>query len=188
MKFSSVIKVNNNSFSWQNSHALSQSWNVRNTLSLWNACPEWMFVLRNSCWSESAKKSCLYLAQAMWLTCALPLALVYSVVDEVWQQQTVLRLLQLIELPLLESLLEGREKPRPSLHGMDSDPDLLYTSNYVDREILKAFSESQYVETLCQRRFIIYLGCFHYKFLQFITFLGLNFTGCCFWCQNKARF
>lgn len=66
-------------------------------------------------------------------------------VDEVWQQQATLRLLQLIELPLLESLLEGKESPRPPLHGMDSDPDLLYTSNYVDREILKAFSEAQYV-------------------------------------------
>lgn len=68
-----------------------------------------------------------------------------TVVDEVWQQQATLRLLQLIELPLLESLLEGKESPRPPLHGMDSDPDLLYTSNYVDREILKAFSEAQYV-------------------------------------------
>lgn len=67
-----------------------------------------------------------------------------TVVDEVWQQQATLRLLQLIELPLLESLLEGKEGPRPPLHGMDSDPDLLYTSNYVDREILKAFSEAQY--------------------------------------------
>ncbi|XP_062405186.1 DEP domain-containing protein 7 [Sardina pilchardus] len=73
----------------------------------------------------------------------IDLGLSQELVDEVWQQQTVLRLLQLIELPLLESLLEGREKPRPPLHGMDSDPDLLYTSNYVDREILKAFSESQ---------------------------------------------
>ena len=83
-------------------------------------------------------------------------------VDEVWQQQTVLRLLQLIELPLLESLLEGREKPRPYLHGMDSDPDLLYTSNYVDREILKAFSESQYVEPLRQKRTAISVSlCFH---------------------------
>lgn len=88
------------------------------------------------------------MCQVVWLMCVHSMAMVYSVVDEVWQQQTVLRLLQLIELPLLESLLEGREKPRPSLHGMDSDPDLLYTSNYVDREILKAFSESQYVETL----------------------------------------
>ncbi|KAL7870779.1 hypothetical protein SRHO_G00082760 [Serrasalmus rhombeus] len=71
------------------------------------------------------------------------LGLSQELVDEVWQQQTTLRLLQLIELPLLESLLEGRESPRPHLHGMDSDPDLLYTSNYLDREILKAFSEAQ---------------------------------------------
>jgi hypothetical protein len=67
------------------------------------------------------------------------------VVGEVWRQQTVFRLLQLIELPLLESLLEGEERPRPPLHSMDSDPDLLYTSSYLDREVLKAFSEAQYV-------------------------------------------
>uniref|UniRef100_A0A8C2DBU0 DEP domain-containing protein 7 n=1 Tax=Cyprinus carpio TaxID=7962 RepID=A0A8C2DBU0_CYPCA len=66
-----------------------------------------------------------------------------ELMDEIWRQQTVLRLLQLIELPLLESLLEGQESPRPSLHSMDSDPDLLYTSSYLDREILKAFSEAQ---------------------------------------------
>ncbi|KAI2653881.1 DEP domain-containing protein 7 [Labeo rohita] len=66
-----------------------------------------------------------------------------ELMDEIWRQQTVLRLLQLIELPLLESLLEGQESPRPALHSMDSDPDLLYTSSYLDREILKAFSEAQ---------------------------------------------
>ncbi|XP_066540286.1 DEP domain-containing protein 7 isoform X2 [Hoplias malabaricus] len=71
------------------------------------------------------------------------LGLSQELVDEIWQQQTTLRLLQLIELPLLESLLDGKESPRPPLHGMDSDPDLLYTSSYLDREILKAFSEAQ---------------------------------------------
>lgn len=71
-----------------------------------------------------------------------------SVMDEIWRQQTVLRLLQLIDLPLLESLLEGQESPRPPLHSMDSDPDLLYTSSYLDREILKAFSEAQYAPSL----------------------------------------
>lgn len=68
---------------------------------------------------------------------------VFTVVDEVWHQQAVFRLLQLIELPLLESLLEGKDTSRPPLHGMDSDPDLLYTSSYLDREVLKAFSEAQ---------------------------------------------
>uniref|UniRef100_A0A3B4VCR6 DEP domain-containing protein 7 n=1 Tax=Seriola dumerili TaxID=41447 RepID=A0A3B4VCR6_SERDU len=64
-------------------------------------------------------------------------------VDEVWHQQAVFRLLQLIELPLLENLLEGKDASRPPLHGTDSDPDLLYTSSYLDREVLKAFSEAQ---------------------------------------------
>uniref|UniRef100_A0A8C2GY92 DEP domain-containing protein 7 n=2 Tax=Cyprinus carpio TaxID=7962 RepID=A0A8C2GY92_CYPCA len=71
------------------------------------------------------------------------LGLSQELMDEIWQQQTILRLLKLIELPLLESLLEGQESPRPPLHSMDSDPDLLYTSSYLDREILKAFSEAQ---------------------------------------------
>ncbi|XP_028257237.1 DEP domain-containing protein 7 [Parambassis ranga] len=71
------------------------------------------------------------------------LGLSQEVVVEVWHQQAVYRLLQLIELPLLEDLLEGRDASRPPLHGMDSDPDLLYTSSYLDREVLKAFSEAQ---------------------------------------------
>lgn len=70
-------------------------------------------------------------------------ARVFTVVDEVWHQQAVFRLLQLIELPLLENLLEGKDTSRRPLHGMDSDPDLLYTSSYLDREVLKAFSEAQ---------------------------------------------
>lgn len=68
---------------------------------------------------------------------------VFSVVDEVWHQQAVFRLLQLVELPLLEKLLEGKDSSRPPLNGMDSDSDLLYTSSYLDREVLKAFSEAQ---------------------------------------------
>ncbi|XP_016149996.1 DEP domain-containing protein 7-like [Sinocyclocheilus grahami] len=73
------------------------------------------------------------------------LGLSQELMDEIWRQQTVLRLLQLTELPLLESLLEGQESPRPPLHSMDSDPDFLYTSSYLDREILKAFSEAHHV-------------------------------------------
>lgn len=71
------------------------------------------------------------------------MACVFTVVDEVWHQQAVFRLLQLIELPLLENLLEGKDISRPPQHDMDSDPDLLYTSSYLDREVLKAFSEAQ---------------------------------------------
>ncbi|KAL1007716.1 hypothetical protein UPYG_G00090630 [Umbra pygmaea] len=76
------------------------------------------------------------------------LGLSQELVDEVWRQQAVFRLLQLIELPLLEGLLQGEERRRPRLHGMDSDPDLLLTSSYLDREVLKAFSEAQADEWL----------------------------------------
>ncbi|XP_029979835.1 DEP domain-containing protein 7 isoform X2 [Sphaeramia orbicularis] len=71
------------------------------------------------------------------------LGLSQEIVDEVWHQQAVSRLLQLIELPLLEDLLEGKEASKTLLRGMDSDPDLLYTSSYLDREVLKAFGEAQ---------------------------------------------
>lgn len=67
----------------------------------------------------------------------------FTVVDEVWHQLSVFRLLQLIELPLLEDLLEGKDASQPHLHGAESDSDLLYTSSYLDREVLKAFSEAQ---------------------------------------------
>ncbi|KAM9817298.1 DEP domain-containing protein 7 [Neosynchiropus ocellatus] len=71
------------------------------------------------------------------------LGLSQEVVDEVWHQLAVSRLLQLIELPLLEELLEGKDATRRLLKSVDSDPDLLYTSSYLDREVLKAFSEAQ---------------------------------------------
>lgn len=55
----------------------------------------------------------------------------------------MLRLLQLVELPMLDNLLEGGEaSPR---RMAQRDPDLIYTSNYLDREILRAFKDSQYV-------------------------------------------
>ncbi|XP_049330326.1 DEP domain-containing protein 7 [Astyanax mexicanus] len=66
-----------------------------------------------------------------------------SVVNQVWQEQTVLRLLQLIELPLLDGVLDCKECHIPLSGANNNEPDLLYTSNYLDREILKAFKESQ---------------------------------------------
>lgn len=68
---------------------------------------------------------------------------VFTVVDEVWQQQAVFRLLQLIELPLLENLLEGNDALQLTPPSRVSEQDLLVTSSYLDREVLKAFSEAQ---------------------------------------------
>lgn len=75
-----------------------------------------------------------------------------SLVDEVWQEQTLLRLLNLVELPLLEGVLQciqnppTPQKPHQLLH---SNPDLIYSSNHLDREILHAFRDSQEDEWLC---------------------------------------
>ncbi|XP_038162645.1 DEP domain-containing protein 7 [Cyprinodon tularosa] len=62
---------------------------------------------------------------------------------EVWHQQAMSRLLQVIELPLLESLLDGEGASRVPLPCRDPDPDLLCGTSYLDREVLKAFSEAQ---------------------------------------------
>ncbi|GAA6088990.1 DEP domain-containing protein 7 isoform X1 [Tachysurus ichikawai] len=69
-----------------------------------------------------------------------------SVVSKVWQEQTVQRLLQLIELPLLDGVLQCGECPLSAANN--NEPDILYTSHYLDREILKAFKESQKDEWL----------------------------------------
>ncbi|XP_072529899.1 DEP domain-containing protein 7 [Salminus brasiliensis] len=71
-----------------------------------------------------------------------------SVVNQVWQEQTIQRLLQLIELPLLDGVLDCREGTAPLSVANNNEPDLLYTSNYLDREILKAFKDSQEDEWL----------------------------------------
>ncbi|XP_056095206.1 DEP domain-containing protein 7 [Rhinichthys klamathensis goyatoka] len=66
-----------------------------------------------------------------------------SVVREVWQEQTVRRLCQLIDLPLLEGVLNCAHIVSPPSRGSNNEPGLLYTSNYLDREVLKAFKETQ---------------------------------------------
>lgn len=79
---------------------------------------------------------------AFWPSCFCA----FAVLSEVWHQQAVLRLLQLIELPLLENLLVGAaDALRPPSLGREGGQNLVYTSSYLDREILKAFGEAQWV-------------------------------------------
>uniref|UniRef100_A0A3Q3VQV7 Uncharacterized protein n=1 Tax=Mola mola TaxID=94237 RepID=A0A3Q3VQV7_MOLML len=77
--------------------------------------------------------------------------LCFPVVEEVWREQTLLRLLNLMELPLLEGLLQCSQTPLS--HRLNtltySHPDLIYSSNHLDRQILKAFRDSQKDEWLC---------------------------------------
>ncbi|KAM5138599.1 DEP domain-containing protein 7 [Mantella aurantiaca] len=71
----------------------------------------------------------------------LPIDLPPKVLSEVWQEQTIRRLLQLVDLPILDSLLEN--SPTVSKTQPTKNEELLITSHYLDREILKAFSDSQ---------------------------------------------
>ncbi|KAL7402317.1 hypothetical protein ABVT39_013042 [Epinephelus coioides] len=75
-----------------------------------------------------------------------------SLVEEVWQEQTLLRLLNLVEVPLLEGVLQCSQTPSspPPLNPLaHSNPDLIYSSNHLDRKILKAFRDSQEDAWLC---------------------------------------
>ncbi|XP_054880650.1 DEP domain-containing protein 7-like [Poeciliopsis prolifica] len=65
-------------------------------------------------------------------------ALPQSLVDQVWQEQTLLRLLNLVELPLLEGVLQCSQSPTS-----DPSADLLLISDSLDRRILQAFRDSQ---------------------------------------------
>nr|XP_015820736.2 DEP domain-containing protein 7 isoform X1 [Nothobranchius furzeri] len=84
-------------------------------------------------------------------------ALPQSVVDEVWQEQTLLRLLNIIELPLLEGVLQCSQTssspspPPPATANLvaHGNPDLIYSSNHLDRKILQAFRSSQDDKWLC---------------------------------------
>ncbi|XP_007579263.1 DEP domain-containing protein 7-like [Poecilia formosa] len=71
-------------------------------------------------------------------------ALPQSLVNEVWQEQTLLRLLSLVELPLLERVLQCSQGPTsdPSADLLPHhNPDLI--SNSLDRRILQAYRDSQ---------------------------------------------
>uniref|UniRef100_A0A670XZP5 DEP domain-containing protein 7 n=1 Tax=Pseudonaja textilis TaxID=8673 RepID=A0A670XZP5_PSETE len=70
-----------------------------------------------------------------------------QVINEVWEEQTIARLLQLIDLPLLDPLLKyhkiGSQYPQTK-----QEPECSITNNYLDREILKAFGDAQADEWL----------------------------------------
>lgn len=70
----------------------------------------------------------------------------FPVVGEVWREQTLNRLLNLVELPLLEGVLQYNQAPPTpprSTAPAHRNPDLIFSSNHLDRRILEAFKDSQ---------------------------------------------
>ncbi|KAJ0069540.1 hypothetical protein NL108_008489 [Boleophthalmus pectinirostris] len=71
-------------------------------------------------------------------------------IDEVWQELTLLRLLNLVEIPVLDGILQCSLNPvSPQKTQLPhSHPDLIHSSNHLDRKVLKAFRDSQEDEWL----------------------------------------
>ncbi|NXK14889.1 DEPD7 protein, partial [Herpetotheres cachinnans] len=55
------------------------------------------------------------------------------VIEDVWKQQTLLRLLQLIDVPLLEDILVSSVKTKPD--GFGKEEDLIISNTFLDREV-----------------------------------------------------
>ncbi|XP_027741635.1 DEP domain-containing protein 4 [Empidonax traillii] len=55
------------------------------------------------------------------------------VIEDVWKQQTLLRLLQLIDIPLLEDILVSSVKTKPDCFGKEED--LVIPNTFLDREV-----------------------------------------------------
>ncbi|XP_061332385.1 DEP domain-containing protein 4 isoform X4 [Pezoporus flaviventris] len=55
------------------------------------------------------------------------------VIEDVWKQQTLLRLLQLIDIPFLEDILMSSVKTKPDCFGKEED--LIISNTFLDREI-----------------------------------------------------
>ncbi|XP_050180208.1 DEP domain-containing protein 4 isoform X4 [Myiozetetes cayanensis] len=56
------------------------------------------------------------------------------VIEDVWKQQTLLRLLQLIDIPLLEDILVSSVKTKPDCFGKEED--LVIPNTFLDREVI----------------------------------------------------
>ncbi|NXG65906.1 DEPD7 protein, partial [Hemiprocne comata] len=60
------------------------------------------------------------------------------VIDDVWKQQTLLRLLQLIDVPFLEDLLVSSAKTKPDCFGKEED--LIISNTFLDREVTRSLN------------------------------------------------
>ncbi|XP_012874973.1 PREDICTED: DEP domain-containing protein 7 [Dipodomys ordii] len=91
-----------------------------------------------------------------------------QVINEVWQEETIGRLLQLVDLPFLDSLLKQEVVPKVPRPKRQSD--LVNSSNYLDRRILKAYSDSQEDEWLSAA-----IDCLEYLPDQMVVDISRNF-------------
>ncbi|XP_067856125.1 DEP domain-containing protein 4 [Heptranchias perlo] len=63
-----------------------------------------------------------------------------KVVEDVWKQTTLLQLLQLIHLPILDSILESPLKVERRIAQFNQQTDLIISNTFLDREVSKSLN------------------------------------------------
>ncbi|KPP69785.1 DEP domain-containing protein 4-like [Scleropages formosus] len=67
-----------------------------------------------------------------------------AVVEGVWKQHTLLQLLQIVELPVLDSILTSPGKPEPQRGvPLSNHEDLVISNTFVDREVIQSLNLPQ---------------------------------------------
>ncbi|CAM4495779.1 unnamed protein product [Lepidochelys kempii] len=88
-----------------------------------------------------------------------------KVIDDVWKQQTLLRLLQLIDLPVLENILESPNKRKNDHLGKEED--LIISNTFLDREVTCSLNLPELDKWLCAA-----IECLEYFPDQLIVMVG----------------
>ncbi|KFZ46914.1 DEP domain-containing protein 7, partial [Antrostomus carolinensis] len=87
------------------------------------------------------------------------------VIEDVWKQQTLLRLLQLIDVPLLEDILMTSAKTKPDCFGKEED--LIISNTFLDREVTYSLNLPELDKWLCAA-----IECLEYFPDQFIVMVS----------------
>ncbi|KAJ7422799.1 DEP domain-containing protein 4 isoform X1 [Pitangus sulphuratus] len=87
------------------------------------------------------------------------------VIEDVWKQQTLLRLLQLIDIPLLEDILVSSGKTKPDCFGKEED--LVIPNTFLDREVTCSLNLPELDRWLCAA-----VECLEYFPDQFIVMVS----------------
>ncbi|KFO89844.1 DEP domain-containing protein 7, partial [Buceros rhinoceros silvestris] len=85
--------------------------------------------------------------------------------DDVWKQQTLLRLLQLIDVPLLEGILVSSVKTKPDCFSKEED--LIISNTFLDREVTCSLNLPELDKWLYAA-----IECLEYFPDQFIVMVG----------------
>uniref|UniRef100_A0AAV2L372 non-specific serine/threonine protein kinase n=1 Tax=Knipowitschia caucasica TaxID=637954 RepID=A0AAV2L372_KNICA len=98
-----------------------------------------------------------------------------SFINEVWQELTLLRLLNLVEVPVLDGILQYSPTPASPQkeQQLHNSSHLVHSSHFLDRKILEAFRDSQEDEWLRAA-----LNCLDYLPDQFVVDLSRALSRC----------